>query len=408
VATGDPPGAPEATGGYVALGASNTCGHHVRLRRTFRFRIADHLRRRGLIAPVAERGLNHYNRCVAAMGPTYAAMCFDAIMPAGARYATVEYLPNLGGDNRTLPRVMRALRGVMHGLAGRGVRTVVVEVFPEWATADLRRNHEATVQMAASFGFPVVRVDFNKSRFVADGTHLSEEGHRHVTAEVMDRFLRYPTAVRPVGPAPASRPTQCDLGRQLGRAVLRATRFQQVDIGAHGHPANKFAYASTGPGAELALCIRGMAHTRVGRVSLGFMKSHLLNKPVLGRAKVLCRGGCTCDQRTKGRMSRQDSCLSDPECSYEGLSSQQKTVTDFATFTAFRNGNGTAGAGALAGPGQDGCPCEMVIRNPVTQDGRHRVILRALVMTDEASMTSSKSGPGGINMWTFAQMRQPF
>ena len=82
---------------YASLGGSNTlgacdttgkqrCNHTSFARLTF-----DALKFLGVV--------NWANGGIGAMGPQLAAACTNKFAPAGTRYATIEYLPNLGYTN---------------------------------------------------------------------------------------------------------------------------------------------------------------------------------------------------------------------------------------------------------------------------------------------------------------------
>ncbi|KAJ1638549.1 hypothetical protein T492DRAFT_944032 [Pavlovales sp. CCMP2436] len=258
---------------YVALGGSNTCGHHVNIGRTYAALVGETLRARGLAGGVA-------NECAPAMGSHYASTCLEALLPAGdTRFATVEYLPNM----RIRPGEQRlAFKMILRALLARGTRIVIVEVsVPLMAPLRKALNlklHEDNLDFAHRMGVPAITVSSVLHPELFRGGHLNEAGHalvakfasRKLVNLALDRQLRGNGSSAPP-PQPVVSTTSCAVGHALAEHVMLATGFAPVDISGSAPPVvgakpgrgpssafKKIAWESRSPGARLVLCARAL------------------------------------------------------------------------------------------------------------------------------------------------------
>ena len=96
--------APQPHPTYVALGGSNTAGHNLTRDETrYSKLVYEALQQQQLVDTFQDSALG-------AMGPIVASSCSSRFVSREARFATVEYLPNLGhGDSGELEAVARLL-----------------------------------------------------------------------------------------------------------------------------------------------------------------------------------------------------------------------------------------------------------------------------------------------------------
>ncbi|KAJ1636198.1 hypothetical protein T492DRAFT_960320 [Pavlovales sp. CCMP2436] len=394
--------APGSPPWYVALGGSNTCGHHVNVGRTYAALVGEKLRARGLAVGVA-------NKCAPAMGPDYASTCLEALLPAGGtRFATVEYLPNM----RIRPEEQRlAFETILCALLARGTRIVIVEVSvppiaPLRKALDLKL-HEDNLAFAHRMGVPVITVSSVLHPELFRSGHLNEAGHalvakfasRKFANPAVDRQLRGDGSSAPP-PLPLPR-TSCAVGEALmDHVLINSTEgFAPVDISgsapavagakpgrAPSSTFKKIAWESRSPGAQLVLCARALSTFKNGEgvILLGFQKSHRFNTPPVGIAQVRCVGcnctlldyhgnhSATCDATTPGA----------PSCTVDLLHDALTTETAFELLRAtLAPGRGVAGS--LAGAsraGGESCSCEVHVTG-FPHASRTRVLVRALVVT---------------------------
>ena len=127
---------PKGPGAFAAMGGSNTCGACDVSGRTpcnqtsFAKLTFDALK---------STGRAHYfqNGGLGAMGPQLAAACSNKFAPAGTRFATIEYLPNLGYVNDDAGE-LAAIEVLLSVLQRRGARTVLINLLP---SARMQRRH---------------------------------------------------------------------------------------------------------------------------------------------------------------------------------------------------------------------------------------------------------------------------
>ena len=106
---------------YVALGGSNSVGHGLKRNETrFSRLVFDGLR-------ADEPGLVFQDSAIGGMGPIIAGTCRTRYVARAARFATVEYLPNMGfGDSGEL----EAVELLLDELLERRAKVVLVEILP--------------------------------------------------------------------------------------------------------------------------------------------------------------------------------------------------------------------------------------------------------------------------------------
>lgn len=389
---------PEALprGTYLALGGSNTCGHGIGSRES------------SFQSIVAQAFDHHVDRCVAAMGPVFSAACIDSFIPANTSFATVEFLPNMLGNERVQ---LSGFGVILRALASRGIPAVVVQLLPYWPPA--RKNydhlHGRMVAMCNAVGMPWALFNASALRmasgpslssnatrvFLEDDKHLSAAGHQAVARVVMGllpraiasapqaRHLDSDAALMASGPLPVA----CHLGDQLGSIIEASRGFSRVDIGGFGGATGKIGWEAREPGAELVLCAHSAPNFPDSVVHVGFQKSHRHNLPLMGYAHVGCEP-CTCDLIFAG--TKPDRYCAPTNCSFDGLHLKRRdrtTVTDFSVLrvrpavpTKVHNGT---------------CPCRLHVSNPTNPSTRHRIVVRALV---EGSRRDTKFA----NIWHFS------
>jgi len=154
--------------------------------------------------------------------------------------------------------------------------------------------------------------------------------------------------------------------------ITESRGFTRVDIGRLSKSKGKIGWEARTPGSLLKVCAfrRPWKETQV--IMVGFQKSHVFVKPLMGMANVTC-AGCACEVRSRGEVPHKE-CMPH-NCSYDGLHATRKTktITDFAIFFV------SAGSAAVGKPAHSDCQCELTITNTRRSDERNRVILRAFV-----------------------------
>jgi len=397
---------------YVALGGSNTCGHFIKRSSihcashckcfgancTFVGMLGDFMKKRGL----AEHTKNN---CVPAMGPEIVATCLDANVPSDAGYATVEYLPNMNMGNRQEAYSREAYNSLLAGLYARRVRTVVVEVCPDWGPNGGHRMiadaHETNARSAEALGFPVVTAwgfpNITANRLLFGATHLSFEGNQYVAERVAALFTshRWPWETPTALPAPARAAgavasTHCALGKELSEHVLVSEGFAEVDIDHGMHATPKVGLVATRPDAHLALCARAAMQRVTSVFYLGFQVSHRKNRPLVGVAAVSCSGSCVCRVLISParKLFAKDACTASSPCLFDTLREEKITVTQQLRLGV----TNTAPLlnqipFALQPPN---CTCQVHIRPALVHEGqnRSRLIVRSLVTADLMQATN--------------------
>ena len=120
-------------GGSNSLGACDTTGR-VRCNQTgFAELTYTALSELGVVrgCPQKQNGLTcgWANGGIGAMGPQLASACTSKFVPVGTRFATIEYLPNLGYTNDDAGE-LAALEKLLHVLQQRGARVAFVNILP--------------------------------------------------------------------------------------------------------------------------------------------------------------------------------------------------------------------------------------------------------------------------------------
>lgn len=435
-----PPRKSGGTAAYVAFGGSNTCGHGVTKDANFRT----------LVQRALGPSVRQVNRCVPATGPLFAAACFSGFLTADARFATVEYLPNMGdgGTKLQLGAYASLLRSLV---ATPDLRIVAVHVFEgarnesgrhqyAYPLPEMNRTHGVMLQLARELDVPVVVVNARtapEGTFESHGRHLAAPGHALVARAVMEHFRApsspaspprnlpprkagtwppagtrsspQPVAPRtdqPGGvPAVSSPPVTCYMGSELQDVLTAADGFKRVDLlspeasrlGAG--TATKVGWEATEPGSRARVCIargRGPLASPV-QASLGMLKSHDAARPLMGLANVSCVGGCQCSTVFRG-MNQRPECAKH-NCSFDGLHKNTRTrstITDFYVAKASPPPRRVGGAEVSGREASDGCACELEVSNGDGHEpppaNRHRLVLRALVVGPPGRMTLFANG----------------
>ena len=393
----------------VVLGGSNTAGANSvsltswgRPHRSFASLFSNQLRAAGIAHSVQSNAHG-------GTGPILAGACADLFIPAGTRFGTVEFLPNIGyakDDEAELSAIER----ILAMMRARGAVAFVISVVPAAARyahaarsspcgrfnasmqddsvigcmsrAKAMALRDALAALAAAHGAHVVEMDAEASpmMFGADQFHLNQEGHQEVASTMWRRFEALPclAAAETSSDVGAQAGVACAMGDQLDSYVRTARHFARANVASAGQ-APKLAWEGTAADAALELAVRlpleaeaqklaraanlfkwfhkdqvGFraedAHFKVG---VGFLVSHRHNLPLLGAAHLSCEG-CTC------------SCAAS-DCVFDTLREDLRaTVTNFFTLSVNRSGSE-----------DDDGTC--VVRVANANASRTRLIVRALI-----------------------------
>ena len=353
---------------FLALGGSNTCAHGLTgSERSYADLTANALRISGAVDGLV-------NNCVAAAGPTFAAACMSRYVPTSAKFATVEYLPNMGFAESTGVEY-RAVDALLQRLRALEVRVVVVNLYvtagyKNWQQFTkrpmLETTHRKLLRLAAKHGAQSLTVNFSSPAqrgLFAHDNHLNARGHQFVHTELMRLFAEPPLAGKGGNDrAPqALTSTQCALGDELKPYVGHRSSFSKVNL-CKAKGCKKVTWEAQAPGARLALCLNHSAmppETRY-RVALGFQTSHRQNLPLFGEARLRCSGGCACNNAT-----------------FNTLTDDHVTVTRFVSLDV-----GVQQPIRLHSSSRTHCApsqCTIVVSNSHVADEPHRLELRALI-----------------------------
>ena len=408
---------------FATLGGSNTLGAcdaagRVRCNQTsFAKLTLNALTALGAVSSWANGGIG-------AMGPQLAAACTNKFAPVGTRFATVEYLPNLGYTNDDAGE-LAAIEKLLHELQRRGARVALVNIVPGAAMPRFKscvdgdvgctthrhilRLHAMLGELAANYSVPVLTVEHDgpsgTGRFGADLMHLNPAGHAHVTDELLRLYATWPHWKRGLDArrhdadaerAAARMPVTCHLGAELGPLVGAANGFAQANFARDpGARTDKVGWEARGPGSRLTLCAGFPAEPPAQRVkdrpllsngghheyryvvAVGLQLSHPLNRPLFGVAHVGCAGACECMCKWSHHGAFNESCY------FDGLAQGHATVTAFARLLARRvpppHADEAGAAHNSACAARDACA--ITISNSADPDEpRRRVIVRALMM----------------------------
>ena len=293
--------APQPHPTYVALGGSNTAGHNLTRDETrYSKLVYEALQQQQLVDTFQDSALG-------AMGPIVASSCSSRFVSREARFATVEYLPNLGhGDSGELEAVARLL----DELKMRGAKAVLIEIVQLRRDAnargvdsrgrdvnqggcpihcvkqrDVTSLHTQLLEIARVRGTPTLTVDANKSfaLFQAEdgGVHLNAAGHAFVATELLALFRDWPAPPPPPAArrgrgaqrrgagiesgadfasaqpsAAADTGVSCFLGDDLDAIVSDTHRFTKTDFASVRAGAAKLGYEAREAGAALTLCVK--------------------------------------------------------------------------------------------------------------------------------------------------------
>ena len=337
--------------------------------------------------------VHHFqNGGIGAMGPQLAAACSNKFAPPGTRFATVEYLPNLGYVNDDAGE-LAAIEMLLSVLQRRGARTVLINLVPSarmqrfanckenavgcTTHAHIVRLGAALRELAANYSVPTIGIDHDgpdgeAALFGADLMHLNQAGHAYVHKQLMRLYTSWPawqqqqqqqqqqqtssasssvSSANPHLDQPSSAalvPVSCLLGEELGTAIGRSDGFARTNFARD--PASrqdKIGWESRSPGASMTLCTRfpreppTFDSPRYGGptnrsdpykyiLAVGMQLSHEKNLPLFGLARVTCHGGCRCACRWSHHGAFNSSCI------FDGLGhgGGGVTVTAFVRMTA--------------------------------------------------------------------------
>lgn len=360
------------------------------------------------------------NGAIGAMGPQLASACTNKFAPAGSRFATIEYLPNLGYTNDDAGE-LAALEKLLHVLQRRGARVVFVNILPGSAMPRFQNCREGKIGcttrqhieslhsmisgLAANYSVPMVTMDHDgasgEGRFGSDLMHLNQAGHEHVRDRLMhlyatwahwQRGLDYSAHDDEASRAASRLPVACHLGEELEALVGAARGFSRTNFARDpATRADKVGWEAREAGASLTLCanfppqpaalLEGVRERPLlsngGKreyqyvLAVGMQLSHALNLPLFGVAHFQCHGGCACMCRWSHHGAFNESCY------YDGLAHGGATVTAFVRMLASK----------VAPPLHDGTrecrrdACAVTITNsPDPGEVRRRVLVRALMM----------------------------
>ena len=334
-------------GGSNSLGACDTTGR-VRCNQTgFAELTYTALSELGVVrgCPQKQNGLTcgWANGGIGAMGPQLASACTSKFVPVGTRFATIEYLPNLGYTNDDAGE-LAALEKLLHVLQQRGARVAFVNILPGGAMerfktckdgkigcttrAHIERLHGMISALAANYSVPTVTMDHDgpsgAGRFGDDLMHLNQIGHAHVRDRLLhlyaswphwQRGLEYSAHDEDAARAASRLPVACHMGEELEPLVAHARGFSRVNFARDpGARADKVGWEAREANSSLTLCARFPAEPAALRVGIrerpllsnggnkdyryvlavGMQISHHLNKPLYGVAHFQCGGACSC------------------------------------------------------------------------------------------------------------------
>jgi len=271
---------------YVALGGSNTVGaldlngKIKGAQKAFSTLVFQTLQIGGNVTEFLNGGIG-------AMGPELAASCSARFVPPETRYATVEYLPNIGYTNDDVGE-LAALEKIVQSLRDVGAKTVMVNIVPggkmerfancveSSVGCTTRRHieqlHEASLRLATRYGLPSISLDnddaASSDKFGPDMMHLNQRGHDLVHDWLMtlyathdwSRFLSVASATSAsVAASVADQlPVRCYLGEQLGELIGPTTSgFQRVNFAREPtQRADKVGWEARNASASVTLCAR--------------------------------------------------------------------------------------------------------------------------------------------------------
>ena len=378
---------------FLALGGSNTCGAagpwvNGSKAPSFAELTAAALQSRGRVSGLI-------NNCVPAAGPIFAATCARRFIPRAARFATVEYLPNMGFAERDNGLEYGAVETLLQRLQRLSARVVLINILTVVhgcrscvTNMTLDATHDKLLALAGRYGADTVTVNASDPEqqwlFTSSNPHLNGAGHSFVHAELM-RLFDTPAAP-PSPPVPSSLSkssssllTSCRIGDEISPLVSHSSSFARVDHGSHSGN-QKVSWEARRPGATLALCFEHALERRAASsggassryvVALGFMVSHPENQPLFGNVTVRCDGGCACNH------ARMDTLTT----------TMRATVTRFMRLHASVRSPAAAAVARTDPPSgslsEQHCPlskCTVLVSNSVSSEEPHRVVLRAVIV----------------------------
>ena len=360
------------------------------------------------------------------MGPDIAGACTARFVPVGTRFATIEYLPNIGYTNDDASE-LTSIRQIVQALNAQEAKTVLVNIVPGrdmerfvgcvdglvgcTTRAHIERLHAALLQLATEYRLPSIGVDYDnmtqRHLFGADKMHLNQEGHTRVAERVLELYETWPWHERPPvqqqGELASQVHVRCYLGEQLGEIVSsHGHGFKSVNFARDPKErTDKIGWEATESGSSMTLCARfpldaspppplpppmplrarapagahkhmapraGSSH--VYEMAVGLQMSHTRNLPLIGHATLGCSGACTCECVWSHHGSFNESCV------FDGLSHGLITVTAFARLFVNRTVPPALSADA---PCPEADQCALTISNGADESQRHRVIARALI-----------------------------
>ncbi len=433
---------------FTAFGGSNTQGANaVALNSHGGTQYGRHINSFANLLQRALRGYATKMNADGGSGPSLAGACASRFIPPETRFATIEFLPNIGYIKEDRAE-LASIKQMLQALDAHGATVYLVNILSgsvryqrdarfgfcgNFKNATLRddsvigcMSRERVVYMhnemrkiaKAHHAHVITRdADVTPDLFGADSFHLNENGHRDVFNEIWRSHREQPCkehrvrAARSV--AEAGSGILCALGDELEPLVGDVAGFHRTNM-APANKAPKVGWQANAPGASLTLCTtlphddleakvidfknrimphpkdrwtRPLAATAPYRISLGFQVSHPRNRPLFGEARVDCFGTCKCGC---GKAA-------DEECGIDTLQN-----TSMVTITTYLNIQASEQGFALPGETQTKCPAEScIIRVRNAADASHerfKVVVRALIfgLNDWRMMAAAAAGRGSL------------
>mmetsp|Transcript_23111 Transcript_23111/g.48529 ORF Transcript_23111/g.48529 Transcript_23111/m.48529 type:complete len:493 (+) Transcript_23111:154-1632(+) len=395
---------------FAAVGGSNTAGAgsidgRARGHQSFGKLTFQALKARGEVVDFAEGGIG-------AMGPFFAAACTQRFFPPLTRFATIEYMPNMGwvgNDDGELS----AIELMMHTLLNRTAKTVLVNILPGASKSKARypdkcrlsfgqgcnshlhvvQLHHRLMRLADEFNLPTITMDYedplHRPHFGYDMIHLNQSGHILVHQQLMTLYDTWPEWT-PTQPRDATRAAkgmgvECRLGDEVSSIVGGVRGFSRVDFSRPGQR-EKIGWEATTPGAHISLCaeLPAEAHAAVDDslkakrptyiLTLGLQQGDASHKPRFGVAHISCHGACTCECQWSEHGRFNASCV------YDGYVERGPAITNFLRLIATKTIAKSAAPSVETGCAPQQCAVRITNRADAADDGRYRVVLRAFIL----------------------------
>mmetsp|Transcript_23023 Transcript_23023/g.50385 ORF Transcript_23023/g.50385 Transcript_23023/m.50385 type:complete len:484 (-) Transcript_23023:736-2187(-) len=387
------PGIPSA---FAALGGSNTVGaSRAGMAHSFAELLFEELRASELVDRFVMGGIG-------GMGPLFNASCAQKYVPEDTRFATIEFLPNIGWSNIDEAE-LSAIEILLQVLHSRGAKTVLVAILPGSGFRFYRKcvhpavqgcqTHEHMLRLyhrllsfSDTFSVPIVAMDYedplHTPYFSGDLLHLNQKGHQLMQQRVLKSFKTWTSWPHPATKRAASRESvACSLGSEIALRVGKNDGFRMVNF-AVARNEIKIGWEARAPAAELFLCSdlpsfaddsennRSAGPQHAARypysIIVGMQRSPSYNRPLYGVATITCHGACVCmcTSRVPGA------------CLFDGLVPFGPEIIEFVRLRA-RDATPLHPHSKSTGCGLKQCAVRVAVNNTI---GRSRVLVRSFTV----------------------------